>query len=64
MPTDRAELSSICSTIEQLARRVAEMGESASATKDEDAAAELFAIERALSGAQRRATRLVARSGS
>lgn len=61
MPPDLAELSSIASTLDQLARRLASMGEAASEAKEDDVASELFAMERALSGAERRAGRLLNR---
>jgi hypothetical protein len=59
MPVDRSELSSISKTLEELARRVARMGEEAHARQDEGPATELFAVERALSGATRRLGRLI-----
>lgn len=62
MAADLAELSSVCSTLDQLARRCASMGEAAQATKDEEVASELFAAERAIEGARRRLNRLVERS--
>jgi hypothetical protein len=62
MPADLAELSSIASTLEQLGRRVASMAEVATQAKEEDIASELFAVERALNGAQRRVDRLLTRS--
>lgn len=62
MATDLAELSSLSSTLEQLTRRVGAMGESARVRKQEDVANELFNVERALSGAQRRISRLMERS--
>ncbi|MGO9560173.1 MAG: hypothetical protein ACLPQS_13825 [Acidimicrobiales bacterium] len=61
MATDLAELSSISSTLDQLARRLGGMGEAAQRVKEEELANELFAVERALSSAQRRLTRMIAR---
>ncbi len=61
MPADAAELSSISSTLEQLVRRVAEMAERAESSDEDDVAAELFAVERALEGAGRRLERMVQR---
>lgn len=63
MPTNSAELSSIASSLEQLSSRVGAMGESAKAEKREDVAGELFAVERSLSSAGRRITRLLERGG-
>jgi hypothetical protein len=62
MATDVSELSSISSSLEQLSRRIASLGESAQRSKQEDVAAELFAVERAIASAERRLTRLVERS--
>jgi hypothetical protein len=59
MPPDRSELSSIATLLEQLTARIASMGEAAVADRDDAGAAELFAIERALSGASRRITRIL-----
>mgnify|MGYP003338346645 CR=1 FL=1 len=53
-----AELSSLASALDELTRRVTAHAEAAHAVKDEEAARELFAIERSLSGATRRLTRL------
>lgn len=61
MGPDAAELSSMSSTITQLARRVASMAAAATAAGSEETAAELYAIERSLSGAERRMARLVDR---
>jgi hypothetical protein len=61
MATDLAELSSISSTLDQLARRVGGMGDAAQSVKEEDVANELFAVERALSSAQRRLARMIER---
>lgn len=61
MPADTAELSSISSTLEQLVRRVAEMAKRAETTGEDDLAAELFAVERALEGAERRISRMLQR---
>lgn len=62
MATDLAELSSIASSLDQLARRVGTMGEGAREEREEEVASELFAVERAIAAAQRRVTRLVSRS--
>jgi hypothetical protein len=62
MPTDLAELSSITSSLDQLARRVASMAETADRAREEDVASELYAVERSLSGATRRLTRFVERN--
>jgi hypothetical protein len=62
MAVDLAELSSIASTLDQLARRLAGMAESAALEKEEDVSSELFAVERSLTGAERRVVRLLSRS--
>jgi hypothetical protein len=62
MDSELAELSSLASTLDQLAQRIATMGESARNTKREEVAAELFTVERALAGAQRRLARMIERS--
>jgi hypothetical protein len=59
MPADRSELSSIATLLEQLTKRVASMAERADQERDEMIAGELFAIERTLTGANRRIMRLV-----
>ncbi|MGH9172336.1 MAG: hypothetical protein ACRD0Z_15940 [Acidimicrobiales bacterium] len=59
MPGDLAELSSIASMLDELSRRVSVMAETASQEKQERAAAELFAVEKALQGATRRLERLL-----
>lgn len=59
MPVERSELSSIAKTIEDLAKRVASMGDAAHATRDDQSAQELYAVERALVGATRRIVRLI-----
>jgi hypothetical protein len=59
MPNDLAELSSIASSLADLSRRVSAMAERASSQHEEQAAAELFGVERALQGATRRLERLL-----
>ena len=49
-----AELSSLASTLGDLRKRVAAMADRAAAEDDDDTASELFAVERALTGAERR----------
>lgn len=56
--TTRAELSSLASTLEELTRRVTALAEQAQAKDDDVLAAELFGVERALTGALRRLGRL------
>jgi hypothetical protein len=58
MAASKAELSSLATALEDLTRRVTAHADAASNGKDEDMAKELFAIERALTGASRRLTRL------
>jgi hypothetical protein len=53
-----AELSSLATALDELTRRVSSHAESAHELKDDDTARELFAIERALNGANRRLSRL------
>ena len=55
--TTRAELSSITSTLTDLARRVTVLAERSRDGADADLAAELFAVERDLRGALRRLER-------
>ena len=59
MPIDRSELSSLTALIEQAADRITKMAEEASKSREDDVATELFAIERALSGARRRLIRFL-----
>lgn len=56
--TVRAELSSLTSTIEELTARVGTLAEHARASREEDLATDLFAVERALDGARRKLVRL------
>ena len=58
--TTRGELSSLTSSLDELTRRVTSLAERARAAEDDDLAAELFGVERALTGALRRLGRLVA----
>jgi hypothetical protein len=59
VPVERSELSSISKTIEDLAKRVASMGDAAQSEKDDASAHELYAVERSLIGATRRIARLI-----
>ena len=59
--TDRAELSSIASSLEQLTKRVAAMAETAQQDKAEQVAVDLFAVERELASAERRLSKMVSR---
>ncbi len=52
-----AELSSLTSSLEDLAERVTRLAETARDTGDDDTAFELFAVERSLGGALRRLQR-------
>jgi len=58
---DYSELSSISATIEAVTRRVSGIAERADRGGEESVAAELFAVERALDGAQRRLSRMLKR---
>jgi len=55
----RPELSSLATALEELRERVSSLADRARAGQDDDTAAELFAVERALTGAGRRLARLV-----
>ncbi len=55
-----AELSSIATALDDLCRRVTAHADAADVDKDEGTARELFAIERALTTANRRLARLSA----
>ena len=63
MPAERAELSSLATALSDLTRRVGGLAEQAATERDEELAAELFAVERALRGAGRRLERLTAPRG-
>ncbi len=54
----RAELSTLSSTLQEVTRRVSGLAEEARATDDEALATELFGVERSLTGALRRLSRL------
>jgi hypothetical protein len=58
MSASAGELSSIATALEELTRRVTTHAEAADAAKDDEAANELFAIERSMTGAGRRLSRL------
>ncbi|MDA8355277.1 MAG: hypothetical protein M0Z95_03015 [Actinomycetota bacterium] len=60
--TTWAELSSLTASIEELQDRISAMAERARAAGDDDAANELFGIERSLLAALRRAGRLAAQA--
>jgi hypothetical protein len=59
VPIDRSELSSLTALIEQVTDRITKMADQASAEKEDEVATELFAIERALTGAKRRLVRFL-----
>jgi hypothetical protein len=58
MSANPAELSSIATALDELSRRVTAHADAADLSKDEETARELFAVERALSSANRRLARL------
>jgi hypothetical protein len=58
MPPASAELSSLATALDELTRRVTAHADAANAAKEDDTARELFAIERALTSANRRLARL------
>jgi len=55
--SSRAEISSLATTLEDVTRRIASLAEAARA-EEESLAAELFGVERALTGALRRLRKL------
>jgi len=61
MHPERAELSSVASTLTDLASRVTAAAERADAAKDESLAAGLFEVERLLHAAERRLSNTVGR---
>ncbi|MGH9017113.1 MAG: hypothetical protein ACRDY1_05120 [Acidimicrobiales bacterium] len=63
MPVPIAELSSVATALEELTRRVVGIADQAAAEHDDETAAELFAVERALKGAGRRLQRITAPKG-
>ena len=58
MAATSAELSSLATALDELTRRLTVHAEAADASKDEETARELFAIERSLTSANRRLSRL------
>jgi len=58
MVVTSAELSSLATALDEFTRRVTVHAESSDAAKDEETARELFAIERSLTNANRRLSRL------
>ncbi len=60
MVTSPAELSSLATALDELTRRVIASADAADTVKDDETARELFAIERSLSAANRRLTKLAA----
>lgn len=59
--TSRAELSSLTASLDELTRRVTALAEGARGTHQDDLAADLFAVERSLTGALRRLSHLAER---
>jgi len=58
VPAPLAELSSLATALEELRQRVALIADQAASDHDDDTASELFAVERALTGAGRRLGRI------
>jgi hypothetical protein len=58
MPAPIAELSSLATALEELRHRVAAIADRAASEHDDETASELFAVERALTGAGRRLSRI------
>jgi hypothetical protein len=56
---DRAELSSLTATLEELLRRVSLLTDSATQAGDDEAAGELVSLERGLQSSLRRMRRLL-----
>ena len=63
MPAPIAEFSSVATALEELTRRVVVIADQAASDHDDETASELFAVERALRGANRRLGRLTAPHG-
>lgn len=63
MPVPLAELSSVATALDELTHRVVTIADQAASEHDDEAASELFAVERALKGAGRRLQRLTAPKG-
>jgi hypothetical protein len=59
VPAPRAELSSVVTALDELIRRVGAIAEGSASSHEDDTATELFAVERALTGARRRLSRVV-----
>ncbi len=59
MASDRAQLSSVSTALEDLTRRVTESAERHLDTEEENIASELYEIERSMRAAGRRLSRLV-----
>ncbi len=58
MSAPLAELSSLATALDELRQRVASIADRAASEHDDDTASELFAVERALTGAGRRLGRI------
>ena len=58
--SELSELSSIASSLDQIARRVTVLADAATAAKRDDVGSDLIAVERALLGAVRRLERMLA----
>src|SRR5256885_7391665 len=63
MPLSVAELSSLATAVDELNKRVSKLAEEATGDKRDHIAAELYEIERALTGAQRRLSKLSSPTG-
>lgn len=59
MSSSSAELSSVATALEELAKRVTAIADGYSKTARDDLATELYQVERALTGAQRGLARVV-----
>ena len=63
MDAPTAELSSLATALDDLTVRVTTIADALTGTEHDLMASELFEVERALSGAQRRLARLLERAG-
>ncbi len=61
MHPERAELSSVASTLEEICRRVAAAADRSTHSKDEALASGLYEVERSLQAAERRLSSVVSR---
>ena len=58
-PSAAAELSSLATALDELARRITSIAEDYAGARRDDLATELYQVERALAGARRKLARVV-----